>query len=182
MTSTVDGRGFILKSLDKKTIQLIRESFDQGIQKIPYLESSFPRCFYLTQRLVQTFQDAGKIYLSVYIVILLVRLRRGNQSQRNSIIKTLKELFNTTLFTSVYAMSIPISYCFADRLTDRPINTQTGFALSALFSAAIFLETPSRWSETSLFVSSQWVEAFAYSLKKRKLVPGLFSNWQVSNY
>lgn len=125
------------------------------------------------------FQNAGKIYLPVYLVILLVRLKRRDPSlHKATVLRTMKDLFNSTIFTAVYAMSIPGSYCYIERIFNWPKNSSTGFALSAIFSCAIFLESTSRWSEISLYVFSQWMEAYVYSLKKRKVVFGM-TNWQV---
>lgn len=162
-------RPLVLKSMDKVLADLIVE-YLKGTKKIPYLEESFPRSFYITQRLVQLFQNAGKIYIPVYVAILLVRLKRGGNVHAQ-VDKTFKELINSSLFTSCYAMSLPAAYCYIAHYSKSPASLPVGLFVSFIFTFAIFLETPSRWSETTLFMSSQWLEGFCKFLTKTKQVP-----------
>lgn len=169
--------GFVLKSLDQETRDLIHETLEQGIRS-KYLESSFPRAFYITQRLVHLFQNAFKIYLPVHLVILLIRMKRNPQNKWNLMKRTLRELYKSTLFTSVYAMSLPGSYCYLSAIFDRFKTGNIGLLVSCLFSFAIFLEDSRRWKDIALFVGSQWTEAMLNSFRKRKLMCEC-SQWQV---
>lgn len=171
-------QGFILHTLTPRTQHFIDDCIQHGL-RIPYEEGSLPRTFYLTQRLVQLFQNASRLYLPLHFVIFMIRVRRqGGNNASQLAVRTLKGLVYSSLFTAVYAMSIPGSYCYLDKLCGRPKSTNIGFIISSLFSCAIFLESKSRWNEISLYVLSQWLEGFVFSLKKRKIIPRDM-NWQV---
>ncbi len=166
----------VLSVLDKQARELIFEYVRSGAQ-IPYLEGSFPRCFYITQRVVQLFQNSMKIYFPVYVAIFLVRFRRGGSAASN-FSKTQREFLNSSLFAALYAMSLPYAYCYLRELSVKPVSEAVGLLVSFIFSCAIFVETPYRWSEISLYVSSQWLEGFASYLAKTGRTSKL-SYWSV---
>lgn len=170
-------QGFVLQVLDQEARELIKDSLELGI-KAKYLESSFPRAFYITQRLVNLFQNAFKIYLPVHLVILLIRLRRQRHDAWTLIKRTMRELYRSTLFTSVYAMSLPGVYCYLNAILGRFKSAAVGLLVSGLFSFAIFLEDSRRWKDIALFVGAQWTEAMLAAGRKRKLICEC-SNWQV---
>lgn len=167
---------FVLPNIDKQVRELIIDYVCSGKQ-IPYLEGSFPRCFYITQRLVQLFQNSMKIYFPVYVAIFLVRFRRGG-SAASHFAKTQREFMRSSLFAALYAMSLPYAYCYLRELSAKPVGEGVGLFVSFIFSCAICVETPYRWSEISLYVSSQWLEGFAHYLLKTKRVSKL-NYWSV---
>lgn len=180
----VDGaesfRPFVLKTLSDQGSALIEDVL-VGKVFVPYSEVMIPRTFYLTFRLIRLFQNASKIYIPVHLVILLIRTRRLNSYNNAArlLLRTLKELINSTIFTSVYAMSLPLSYCYGQTVQNTFKLTDLGLIISAVCSCAIFLEDRRRWKDISLYIGSQWIEAVLNSFKKQKKVPIEILNWQV---
>lgn len=174
-------RPFVLKSLNDNDAKMILEILQDKIV-VPYKEGHVPRTFYLTLRLINLFQNAGKIYIPVHLVILLLRIRRLNSYRYfpGLLLRTAKELLHSTIFTSAYAMSLPLSYSYIQSIQQTCKLSNLGLIISFACSLAIFLEDKKRWKDIGLYVGSQWTEAVLNSLKKQKKLFWELNKWQVS--
>ncbi len=123
-------------------------------------------------------RNAGKVYLPVHLIVLLLRLRKSKTNRWKVLLRALKEYMGSNLFAAVFAMSIPGSYCYISTIWPNAAQTYIGNIIAFIFSWAILFDSSSRWSEMSLYVLAQWFEGFTYSLYKRKLVP-VVPHWEV---
>jgi hypothetical protein len=174
-------RPFVLKSLNDRSIRLTGDILANKVI-VAYQEALVPRTFYLTLRLVKLFQNAGKIYIPVHLVILLIRIRRVSTYSNivRLLVRTGRELMHSTIFTSIYAMSLPLSYCYGHVIQNTLELTDLGMLISFVCSLAILLEDKRRWKDISLYVGSQWIESMLISLKKQKKISKELNKWQVN--
>ena len=114
----------------------------------------------------------------MHLITLLLRLRRRKASLGRLGLRAVGDLVNSSLFASCFAIIIPIFYCYSMQIIGPVSDSTPGFVASFLFSFAILFESPSRWSEMSIYVLAQWFEGFTKSLYKRKLLPVL-PHWDV---
>ena len=137
-----------------------------------------PTIKYLFKRFIDLNKNAGKIYLPVHLIVLLVRLKTSKQSKKQIIWRFFKELAGSCMFASCFAMSIPTCYTSLSYVLPGANDSTAGMVVSFLFSWAILFDSSSRWGEMSLWVLAQWFEGYTYSLYKRKYLP-VVPHWEV---
>ena len=137
-----------------------------------------PTIKYLFKRFIDLNKNAGKIYLPVHLIVLLIRLKTSKQSKKQTLWRFIKEFAGSCMFASCFAMSIPCSYTSLCDVLPGRFSSTTGMLVSFLFSWAILFDSNSRWGEMSLWVLAQWFEGYTYSLYKRQYLP-VVPHWEV---
>ena len=130
------------------------------------------RFLYLFERYKSFFVSALKVYTPVHLILMLLRLRSKKESRTGLLKKFAKGLVQSSAFVACFASSTTSTRVFPllNSIFTPTFGSWSGFIISFMFSNAIFIESPSRWADISLYVLGQWIEGFSYSLVKRKLV------------
>ena len=123
-------------------------------------------------------KNAGKVYLPVHLIVLLIRLKKAKQNRGKVLLRALKEYLGSCMFAACFAICIPTAYSYLSTFLPNTRQTAIGNLVSFIFSWAILFDSSSRWGEMSLYVLAQWFEGFTYSLYKRKYLP-VVPHWEV---
>ena len=164
----------VLKHLTQETIDYINENARLGLQ-LPFKEP-ISRNQYLLKRFFMLAKNSSKVYMTVHLVLMVIRLVRAKKDRLKIVMRAGKDLVKSVLFATLFAMSIPGCYTYLKTVNPRVETSWSGFRVSHIFSWAILFESSSRWGEMSLYTLAQWFEGFTYSLYKRKYLPTV-SNW-----
>lgn len=153
--------------------KMMLERFSKGDFFLHIVGPNTPKLAYVAARLWGLFKNGLKVYIPAHLVILLLRLRGKKDSKSTLLKKYLIGVLRSTLFVTVMASCIPVARVtpLLYNIFSNKTRSWAGFFISFMFSCAIFIDSSSRWSDVSLYVLGQWIEAFPGSLVKRRYVP-----------
>lgn len=171
-----DEKGIVLKVISSRVKSFIEYNVKNGLT-LPFIEPT-SKNQYIIKRFFQLYKNCLKVYMPVHILFMILRLIRNKKNKPlSTVLRSIKGLIGSTIFATLFAMSVPLAYGYLNTVVKKVDTTWYGMMISFTFSWAILFESSSRWSEMSLYVLSNWFEGFTYSIYKRKYAP-IIPHWE----
>lgn len=163
----------VLRDITAEIRDLIIKNLTE--MQIPDLNPSHAaKLAYLAQGFLRLTKGCFKVYFPVHFLMLLIKLKTSKAPKMVTLKRFAIGLLRSLAFSVLYGMSMPLSGTYLLPLYNTLLqNSWVGTVVAGSFSTFIFLESPGRLAEMSLYVLGQWIEGFTYSLRKRQLVPAI---------
>ena len=127
---------------------------------------------YAMTRYVDFFINGAKVYSPVHIVLLLIKLSRGDGKIKEKIIRAVKGLIKSCLFCATMSLGVPSAGCHLKGLINPGFLSEIDVFLESMaFSFFFLFESSSRWAEMSIWVLANWTASVKYMLEKRGRFP-----------